>query len=179
MIVDTKDLTTFYHTKPALEEIVKSLCSNLIIPQGEDKFAFLWAMCGMETSYGIKNRMRYEGAYAPGGRYYFNSEKQRELYKTWGVPACCSHGVTQIMYITAIEFGYNGPPYDLIDARVSLPITIKILNEALKAGAFSIEDKAARWNGGIGSIKRRSPEVQKYVDNFKLLYLQYKGTMLP
>ena len=175
MIVDTKNLTSFYHTKPALEQIVRNLCGSLIVPQGEDKFAFLWSLCGMESSFGIKNRMRYEQAYAPGGRYFFSSDRLRSLYKDWGVPACCSHGVTQIMYITAVEFGFDGPPYDLIDANISLPITIKILNDSVKQGAFEIADKAARWNGGLGAIKRRSPEVQKYVDNFKLIYSQYKG----
>lgn len=77
--------------------------------------ALLWALAGVESSFGAQRLYaRYEPAYAPGG-IYFASPNMKALWGRYGAPAACSWGAFQIMYVVAWELGYRDAPWGLQD----------------------------------------------------------------
>lgn len=74
----------------------------------------LIAISGLESSFGKKRLfVRMEPGYAPGGRYYHDSQTVRDRWATYGALAASSYGSFQMMFITAEELGFYGHPIDL------------------------------------------------------------------
>lgn len=173
-----EDLRSDLHTTSELKNLAKFHSIELKVPFGENAWAFLWAICGNESDYGIENYPRNEPAYSPGGVYFQKSKHLQTLYKKYGAPTCCSYGPWQIMYITAEEMGYDRPPQALHSAFISLPWVIEYLNRAKAQGANTIELMAASYNGGLGAIKRQNEKVQKYVAKLKMNYDNLKSKLI-
>jgi len=76
---------------------------------------------------------RVEPAYAPGGRYYKNSEPLRESYSQWGELAASSHGPWQILWATAIRFGWpeSREPKELGRPEENCEIAANIFNKEI------------------------------------------------
>jgi hypothetical protein len=79
--------------------------------QPVDGARLLWAIAGNESNWGtLREFVRHEKGYLPGGYYYRNSLQIRQEFRRWGVLAGSSFGSFQIMYESAREVGYQGHP---------------------------------------------------------------------
>jgi len=79
-------------------------------------------------------RRRIEPSYSPGGHYYERSDLLRMGYVKWGILAASSHGPWQIMWATAIRFGW---PEDRAASELGNPeenceIATKIFDKELR-----------------------------------------------
>ena len=118
-------------------------------PAGLNTEALLWAIYKCERYVEHAKFPRFEPAYAPDGIYFKNSELVRREYAKWGNWACCSYSDFQIMYITAVELGYDGPPLALDRDVMALPWVVKYLNDrAFARGAKTVEEVADAYNSG-------------------------------
>jgi hypothetical protein len=71
----------------------------------------LWAIAGNESNFGLlREYVREEKGYMPGGYYYRLARHVRSEHKRWGVLASSSYGSFQLMYIVAYEMGYREHP---------------------------------------------------------------------
>lgn len=170
--------TNEIHTPAELKNLAKFHSIELKIPSGENPWAFLWALCGNESTFGSENVARNEPSYSPGGIYFQKSKHLQTLYKKYGAPACCSYGPWQMLYITAEEMGYDRHPSCLWSAFISLPWVVEYLNRMKAQGANTIELLAASYNGGPGAIKRQNENVQKYVAKLKMNYDNLKSKLI-
>lgn len=157
--------------------LIKQYAPSLAIPFGEDAKSFLYALCGVESSFGENSVLRYEYAYGPGGIYYSRSKELKFQYSKYGALASCSYGPWQILFINTLQLGYQGHPLSLWDGAISLPFVIKYLNQAKGNGANSIELLAASYNGGLGAIKNQNDQVKSYVAKILKIYNNSKGTI--
>lgn len=74
----------------------------------------LLTLAGLESDFGrLKDFVRMEKAYAPGGKYYNDSDVVRALWKKWGCLAASSYGTFQMMFVTAREIGFTEHPIEL------------------------------------------------------------------
>jgi hypothetical protein len=174
--MDTSSLRRTINSRSDIENICRFHSQELKVPLNEDPFAFLFALCGQESSFGANNIPRYEAAYAPNGIYHAKNKMLKEAYSEYGAPASCSYGPTQIMYIVARELGYPAEkhPLDLSDGKISIPYTVQLLNKNFYQGANNIDLMAACYNGGLGALKKQNDQVKDYIQKFRLIYLNYK-----
>jgi hypothetical protein len=76
----------------------------------------LLTLAGLESNFGsLREFVRMESAYAPGGKYYNDDEELRRLFRRYGCLASSSFGTFQIMFKTAVELGYKDHPIKLQD----------------------------------------------------------------
>jgi hypothetical protein len=130
-----------------IRKLINEHATALEPPEGIDAEALLWAIYRSEK-YDKHNRVpRYEPAFAPAGTYYASHVK--ELYELWGVFAACSYSNFQILFVTAAELGYKGPPLALDHDSVALPWVVRYLQErVLETGAKTVEEIADAYNSG-------------------------------
>lgn len=181
MIIDAdavKVIQAGFNPRGEILSLIKQYASDLKMPEGGDPKAFLWALCGIETSYGEQAVCKVEYAYGPGGLYYQKNEGLKFQYAKYGSLASNSYGPWQIMFIRAVELGYNGHPLCLWDGAISLPLVIKHLNGGFSKGASTIQLLAACYNGGYGAIKNQNDAVKSYVAKWTKLYENSKGTLI-
>lgn len=121
----------------------------LACPRTLNPEAILWAIYRCEK-YGKGKRVpRYEPAYAPGGKYYKRSEMVREEFAKWGPSAACSYSDFQILYITAVELGWEGPPLALDRNEIAIKVVVDYLNNRVfSKGAATPEEVADAYNSG-------------------------------
>lgn len=110
----------------------------------------LWAIAGNESNWGaLREYVREEKAYMPGGVYYRGSKAVRLEHQRYGVLASSSYGSFQLMYITATELGYRDHPIllqnDLICAKWATDL---ILKRFVKNGAKTLADVLDSYNSG-------------------------------
>ncbi|MCE5247950.1 hypothetical protein LLG88_13635 [bacterium] len=106
----------------------------------------LWAFAAVESSYGRDRGVpRHERAYAPGGVMYRQSAAVRDLYARFGPGAACSYGTWQMMFPTARELGFNGPPEALKDDAVLAPLVCRFL---VRSQGGTLENAADAYNSG-------------------------------
>jgi len=148
---------------------IKENTNKLLVPDGIDPEALLWAVYYCERYTKYNKEPRFEAAYAPGGLYYKNSEHVRREYEEWGSQACCSYSNFQILYITAVELGYTGPPLGLDADRIALPYVVKYINDRCfaKPGQETVEHVADAYNSG-NHLDRFKP--LKYIARFRRFY---------
>ena len=154
-----------------IARIIKEHAPYLEAPEGLNKEAILWAVYGCEHYTKKFFFPRFEPAYAPGGLYYKNSEMVREQYAKWGRTAACSYSNFQILYITAVELGYTGPPLGLDRDSLAIPYVVKYINQRIfaKPGRETVEQVADGYNSGT-HLDRLKPE--KYMARFRRFYDQ-------
>lgn len=117
-----------------------------------DGVRLLWAIAGCESDYGRQAEVaRHEAAYMPGGRYYQQSLELRKAYQRFGVPAACSWGAWQLMFPTARELGYDGPPHGLMDHDTCCRwATALIVHRFIEAhGAQTLRHVLDAYNSGF------------------------------
>jgi len=133
-----------------------------------DPEAVLWAVYHCER-YDKHNRVpRFEKAFAPGGFYYKSDPNVRLLHARWGDYAACSFSNFQILFVTACELGFDGPPLALDHDSVALPWVVKYLNvRGFDKGVKSVEAIADAYNSGT-HLDDDVP--QRYVRKFVRMY---------
>jgi len=136
-------------------EIIAALCRKhalgLLTPvkwQGTplDKVRLLWAVAGVESSFGLNCSPRHETGYCYGGRYF-----DRERSKAWGCLAHCSFGPWQVMFS---HFPLGVSPLSLlwdtdggIAAEIGIRGAIDVLNHSISQGAGNLADISIAYNG--------------------------------
>jgi len=130
--------------------------SQIIIPAGPhgpmpEEAALLWALNQQEASGRQFVRARHEP------RFYEKYLKANQQYEKagddFGVHAISSsYGPWQIMYSTAVQMGYEGPPQGLSHAFVSLPYVLKYLRRLHKEFNGDIKKIVSAYNAGPGGV---------------------------
>ena len=120
----------------------------------------LTAIAHVETSSGRNNWPRIERSYLPlGSRWTVQghiiegtganvNEIVRERLQRWGMASAASWGPWQILYHTAADRGYTGPPSGLHEAEVSMTWVIRQLQLIMRRGADTVSQIADAWNSG-------------------------------
>lgn len=162
-------LTSLIRGDDMIARVIKEHAPYLEMPPGLNAEAILWAVYGCEHYTKKYYFPRYESAYAPGGLYYRNAEAVREAWEKWGRTAACSYSNFQILYITATEFGYTGPPLGLDRDSIAIPFVVKYINERIfaKPGHESVEQVADGYNSGT-HLDRLKPLA--YMARFRRYY---------
>jgi len=115
------------------------------LPDGVDGTQLLWAMSGVESSFGADCNPRHEPAFDVGG-IYGSHAPMPDLLKFYGSPAAaCSYGPWQIMLANAP--GCAPDDFDDIDHAASA--TVSFLNQQLRRfSPQSLEEIGEVWNAG-------------------------------
>lgn len=136
-------------------EIIAALCRkhapDLLTPvkwQGTplDKVRLLWAVAGVESSFGFNCNPRHEIGYCYGGKHF-----DRERSHDWGCLAHCSYGPWQVMFS---NFPVGVSPLSLMwetDGRVAAEVCLlgamRVLNDAIARGVDTFGGIAVAYNG--------------------------------
>jgi len=156
-----------------IARLIEEHSKNIKAPPGIDPKALLWAFYRCEKYDKHNHVPRFEKACAPGGYYYERSPMLQEEYEKWGTWAACSYSNFQILYITARELGYDGPPLALDKDSVALPFVVKLINRIIVRGAATPAEIADAYNTGI---HKDSNIPVKYIKKFLRFYEEYKCT---
>ena len=107
-------------------------------------------IAGLESDFGrLREFVRMEPGYAPGGSYYNKSEEVRKQFRRWGCLASSSFGTFQIMFIVAHELGYHQHPIMLQEDSVSGYWASQLIQtRSIKRGAKTLEDVLDSYNSG-------------------------------
>lgn len=152
-----------------IARLIKEFASQLQpMPSSLNPEALLWAVYNCEKYNASNVEPRFEPAYAPGGIYYDMTEHVREAWEKFGPDAACSYSNFQILYITAYELGYDGPPKSLDKDSFALPYVVLYINHRiLEKGATTPEEVADAYNSG--SFKDSS-KPEGYMKRFRYFY---------
>lgn len=125
-----------------------------------DPERLLDAIALVESNGGHNNHPRFEGAFAPPNSLFtiqgrlqrgtgrnFNSIVERR-WAQYGLRSACSYGPHQILYHTAADLGYRGPPEALSDPTTNAEWAWLLLRKLVERGARTIEQVADGWNSG-------------------------------
>ena len=124
--------------------------------------ALLWAIGGVESSFGRWNVPRHEAAYHRGGRYF-----DRKLDRRHGCLAHCSYGPWQVMFPNVIAIKKQVEPALMLDPLHALPITVEWMRRVVRRGANTPTKIADAWNSGS---HRDSIVPRKYIIKVLSLY---------
>jgi hypothetical protein len=109
--------------------------------------AFLVALSGIESSFGLNDIPRYEPAYGYGGRYAKASHLAKALER-YGALAACSYGPWQVMYIVAYELGFRDHPLRLWHRRLNCQFAVEKINQLIDRGAKTVSQILDGYNSG-------------------------------
>jgi hypothetical protein len=116
---------------------------------------------GLESNFGkLREFVRYEKGYAPGGTYYNNSEVLRADFRRFGCLASSSYGSFQIMFPTAKELGFKGHPIELQKDKVSGYWAMQLIVQRFigRFKAKTLRDVLDAYNSG-NHVDRHIPTV--------------------
>lgn len=132
-----------------IKQLIEEHAPLVQAPKDINPAALLWAIYFCEK-YTKGNRVpRLEAAYQPKGYYYEHSEAVRAEYERWGDYAACSYSNFQILYVTARELGFQGPPLALDRDSVAIRFVVELLNRRIFGrGAKTVEQVADAYNSG-------------------------------
>lgn len=115
--------------------------ADLEIPTSVDRTAFLAALAMQESGGGRNWQPNFESAFWEGGAYWNKTlagyrdrwrEKADPEMREWcGKAIACSWGPWQVLYVTAAELGFQGPPWALVDPDLCLEWAITLINKRL------------------------------------------------
>ncbi|MFT5207392.1 MAG: hypothetical protein ACI9CF_001144 [Candidatus Omnitrophota bacterium] len=116
-----------------------------------DEARVLWALNQQEASGRQHVRPRHE----PG--FYRRYLKDNSLFKAaedkYGAQAISSsYGPWQIMYTTAVQYGYSGAPEDLSHPATSLPFVLKYIRRLESRFDQNLENVISAYNAGPGGV---------------------------
>lgn len=149
-------------------EMSKNIMPSVL---GIDSTQLLWAIAGVESSFGINCTPRHESAFDTGGVY--DNAIMAPLLLRFGRDAACSYGPWQIMFVNA-PTGFL--PTDFDDLRHCTIASIAFLNKLLRT--FRPKDLAEIgncWNGGHVYQKPYPVTIQQYVGKLQAAY----NTIMP
>ena len=153
-----------------IRRLIEKHAKDLELPPEICPEAVLWAVYHCERYTKTNKVPRFEAAYAPGGVSYESSSSVRQEFEKWGSWAACSYSNFQILYITAVELGYEGPPLALDRDSIALPYVVKYINKRV-AGIDVLTPLmiADAYNSGTS---RDSKRPLKYMRKFRRAYEQ-------
>ena len=131
-------------------------------PADVDFDALLYAIGGVESSFGKWFGPRHEKAYCRGGRYF-----DRKLTRKYNCLAHCSYGYWQVMYANAARINARVEPSLMLDPLHALPITIGWMQHVVGRGAVTVRDIADAWNSGS---HRDAIVPVRYIEKVERLY---------
>lgn len=118
-------------------------------PEQFDPVRLLRAFSIVESDGGRNNMPRVEPAYAPShGRYWLTSPILQADYQRYGLGVAASWGPLQVMYLTARELGYEGPPWYLADPDLGVRWGAELLEHRVLPGVGNLRDIADGYNSG-------------------------------
>ncbi len=131
-------------------------------PADVDFDALLYAIGGVESSFGKWIGPRHENAYCRGGRYY-----DRKLTRKHNCLAHCSYGPWQVMYANVARINARVDPSLMLDPLHALPITVQWLEYIIERGAGTVAQIADAWNSGS---HRDAIVPVRYIEKVERLY---------
>lgn len=138
---------------------------------GLDLNAVLWALGGVESSFGkFAHQPRFEKAYARGGRYF-----SAPLDAAYGDAAAMSYGPWQVMYPNAhrITNGFVAPDDMRGMTFAAQMATVLWLDSAvLDKGARTMREIADAWN--TGSHRDSILPSPQYLERAERFYGEWK-----
>lgn len=155
---------------------------------GVDCDRLLRALASVETGGGRNNWPRVEASYIPGGltftcqgRLISGTGKNvnsivASRWQKWGLATAASWGWWQILYHTAADLGFSGPPQELMDSGTCEPYVVARLRKLADAGCSSVRDFADGWNSGNW---RDANRVKEYTDLVEAAYGKDAGAAAP
>lgn len=115
------------------------------LPDGVDAAQLLWALAGVESSFGADCTPRHEPAYDVGGKYSTHAPMPT-LLKMYGTAAACSYGPWQVMFV---NMSLGTRPAALDDLDVVASETVLHLNRLLRHWHPSnLNEIGECWNAG-------------------------------
>lgn len=166
-----------------MDEVLNNLISDnahlLQCPEDINGAAVLHAFAEVESGHGARGKAaKHESAYCYGGFYWRApaGETLRELSRVHGCLAHCSYSSWQIMYITAVELGFQGDPTALRDDAVALPFVIKLINDRIlaKYPRITTAGLADAYNSG-SPVDTNVPKA--YIAAFQSAYTHWLGQL--
>jgi len=143
---------------------------------GVDCDKLLRAIATVETNGGRNNWPRLEVSYIPAGLAFTvqghtligtgkncNSITAPRWAK-WGLGTAASWSWWQILYHTAADLGFEGPPNDLMDPGRCEPFVVGRLRKIAMSGAATVRDFADAWNSGSWRDANLVPEYTAAVE---------------
>jgi hypothetical protein len=132
------------------------------LPEGIDGPQLLWAISGVESSFGANSKPRYEPAYGPGGRYFV-----AVLWEKHGRNSASSLGPWQLMFCNCPP---NYTPEDMDDLGKAAAATVWFMNRQInRFKPVNLAAIAAIWNGGHPGAHRLE-QVQRYIRKLEQYY---------
>jgi hypothetical protein len=115
------------------------------LPAGVDGVQLLWALAGVESSFGYDTTPRHEPAYDRGGRYATHAPMPLLLAK-YGSAAACSYGPWQVMLC---NFPAGTTIAAASDLETAAKATVIFLNILLRHWhPTDLDDIGECWNAG-------------------------------
>ena len=151
-----------------ITKIIKEWAPKLRVPDTLNGEAILWAIYNCEKYTPTNPKPRFEPSYAPGGVWYELAQAVRDEWAQYGEAAACSYSNFQIMYPTAVELGYIGPPQTLDRDALAIAFVVRYLNIRVFAqGAKTPEEVADAYNSGTF---KDSVKPESYMKSFRFYY---------
>lgn len=168
--IDGYSLSNQIHTK----EQIKVFCSEYAsqLKWDGNARALLYAISGLETSFGSNNVPRFEYSYGRSSIAYRKSSLLQDGFKKYGDLCAMSYGAHQILWVVASELGYplNTSPLALWDSRISLPYVVKYINRCISSGAKTVLQIGMVYNGGMGALRSKDGPAVLYGVKLNKLY---------
>ena len=135
-------------TKAAFSDLCRYGARLLDLPPEIDPYVLLWAIGGVESSFGANNVPRLERNYLPGGRNHRN--EMLPLYEAFGEDAAKSWGPWQVMYCNAVRVLPGVEPQAFANPHVGmLAACLWIQGEIVdRQGARTVEAIGDSYNSG-------------------------------
>lgn len=115
------------------------------LPPGITGEQLLWALCGVESSFGANCQPRHEPAFDVGGRYATHAPMPTLLAR-YGPAAACSYGPLQLMLCNAPPT-YGPASFD--DLTLAMQASVNFLNQKLRQWQpASLAQIGECWNAG-------------------------------
>ena len=124
-----------------MNRCIERHADDLILPTTVDKRRLLAALAVVESGGGKNLQPNFEPAFWIGGKFWnptlaeycarWESRSDLEMRPWCGKAIACSWGPWQILYVTAAELGYQGPPWALTDPDVCLSWAVRLINRRI------------------------------------------------
>lgn len=132
------------------------------------------AISSVESSGGKNITPRYEAGFYE--RYLKNNPEFQDAIKEFGKEeVSSSYGMYQIMYPTAVQYGYKGTPQDLAKPSVN-DKWFEIIFDSLLKKTGNLRDTISAYNAGTGGIGTNPEYVEKVINQLGGFYKSLLGT---
>ncbi len=131
-----------------------------------DEARVLWALNQQEASGRQYVRPRHEPGFYR--RYLKDNSLFRAAEDKYGAEAISSsYGPWQIMYTTAVQYGYSGAPEDLTHPATSLPYVLKYIRQLQYRFDQNLENVFSAYNAGPGGVGTNPYYTTRVLSFFK------------